>query len=109
MQIETNLSTTAAEAELRQRMSQYVENNPITQDEFGAHAAHRICAALCKYAWTHPVSSTNDLLSDDLHPQAMFEILEAIYDELMYGTQTETTIARDINAAITKYRQYHKL
>lgn len=107
MQIETNSSTSGAEAALRQIMAGYVENNPVSKDEFGAHAARRICAALCKYAWTHPVSDTNDFISDEIHPQAVYEILNAICDELAYGTQTETAIAADIKQAIDRYREYH--
>lgn len=107
MQIETNSSTTGAEAALRQIMAGYIENNPISENELGAHTAHRICAALCKYAWTHPVSDTNDFIANEIHPQAVYEILNAICDELAYGTQTETAIAADIHQALERYCTYH--
>lgn len=106
MSLESNSSTTDQELAIRELLAVYGRDNRTYQDELDPSTARRICAALAGHPWTYPTSGENPKVVTALHPQAVEDIISALSDELLYGTQTETDIGIELRKVLDQYRAY---
>ena len=110
MNLTNNTSNkTLSEQAIRTILANY--GNEINDLEAGPHTARKIMAILADTPWSEPLTKANNAQTHwtGLNANAIIEILDAIQNDLIYGTQTETEVAHKLQIISNELRDYYIL